>query len=113
MDEESVIMSREETARNKHRNGDNCAVSVYSTFFDKVSGTAPAPRSEGGMCGAVLAARKALEQMGHSAAAFDHEFLRLYGSLKCAELRRGKYPCNDLVGAAARMVDEMIEEKIS
>ena len=26
MDEESVIMTREETARNKHRNGNNCAV---------------------------------------------------------------------------------------
>ena len=95
-------MSREDTARNKHKNGDNCAVSVYSTFYDKISGIAPAPRSEGGMCGAVLAARKALEQMGL--------FLELYGSLKCAELRRGKYPCNDLVGTAARMVEEAMEK---
>ena len=33
-----------------------------------------------------------------------------YGSLKCAELRRGKYPCNDLVGTAARMVEEAMEK---
>ena len=104
-------MSREDTARNKHKNGDNCAVSVYSTFYDKISGIAPAPRSEGGMCGAVLAARKALEQMGLSTEALDQKFLELYGSLKCVELRRGKYPCNDLVGTAARMVEEAMERK--
>ena len=99
-------MSREDTARNKHKSGNNCAVSVYSTFYDKISGIAPAPRSEGGMCGAVLAAEKALSQLGFSTDAFDERFLELYGSLKCAELRRGKYPCNDLVGTAARMVEE-------
>lgn len=103
-------MSREDTARNKHKNGNNCAVAVYSTFYDKISGVAPAPRSEGGMCGAVLAAEKVLEQLGLSKDAFDEKFLEQFGSLKCAELRKGKYPCNDLVGTAAGMVEEMMEK---
>ncbi|MBR1479251.1 MAG: hypothetical protein IJ608_15025 [Lachnospiraceae bacterium] len=102
-------MNREETARNKHRSGNNCAVSVYSTFYDKVSGLAPMPRSEGGKCGAVLSAEKVLSQLGHSTEGFDQKFLELFGSLKCAELRKGKYPCNDLVGTAARMAEEMVE----
>ena len=104
-------MSREETARNKHKSGNNCAVSVYSTFFDKVSGVAPKPRSEGGMCGAVLAAEKVLSQLGHSTEGFDQEFFEMFGSLKCAELRKGKYPCNDLVGTATGMVDEIMENR--
>ena len=59
-------MNREETARNKYRNGNNCAVSVYSAFYDKISGMAPMPRSEGGKCGAVLSAEKVLSQLGYS-----------------------------------------------
>ena len=102
-------MNREETARNKHKSGNNCSVSVYSTFFDKISGTAPAPRSEGGKCGALLAGEKVLSQLGYSTEDLDQKFVEMFGSLKCAELRRGKYPCNDLVGAATRMTDEMIE----
>ena len=64
-------MSREETARSKHKNGNNCAVSVYSSFFDRISGVAPTPRSEGGKCGALLAGEKALSQMGLSTEDFD------------------------------------------
>ena len=101
-------MNREDTARNKHRSGNNCAVAVFSTFYDKISGVAPVPRSEGGKCGALLAGEKVLSQLGYSTSAFDEKFLEQFGSLKCSELRRGKYPCNDLVGAAARMADEMI-----
>ena len=103
-------MNKEETARNKHKNGNNCAVSVYSTFYDKISGIAPMPRSEGGKCGALLAGEKVLEQMGHSTEAFDQKFLERYGSLKCAELRRAKIPCNDLVGTATRLVEEMMNK---
>ena len=104
-------MSREETARSKHKNGNNCAVSVYSTFFDRISGVAPTPRSEGGKCGALLAGEKALSQMGLSTEAFDQEFLQLFGSLKCSDLRKAKIPCSDLVGTAARLVEEMMEQR--
>ena len=104
-------MSREETARSKHKNGNNCAVSVYSSFFDRISGVAPTPRIEGGKCGALMAGEKALSQMGLSTETFDQEFLELFGSLKCADLRKAKIPCNDLVGTAARLVEEMMEQK--
>lgn len=101
-------MNREQTARQRHRGGCNCASSVYGAFSDKVGGSAPAPRSEGGKCGAVLAAEKVLAQMGLDSAAFDAAFLETYGSLKCGELRRARIPCNDLVGAAARLAGDII-----
>ncbi len=102
-------MDRETTAREKHKTGSNCANAVYSTFKDKVSGMAPLPRSEGGKCGAVLSGEKILKKMGIDPTAFDEKFLELYGTLKCAELRKGKYPCNDLVGTSARLVETFIE----
>ena len=99
------IMDREQTARNNHRSGYNCASSVYSVFSDQVSGTAPIPRSAGGKCGAVLAGEKVLRQLGVGTDSFDEKFVSIFGSLKCAELRGGKHPCNDLVGGAAQLVE--------
>ena len=69
-------MSREKEARKRHNNGYSCSSSVYSTFSDLVSGTAPFPRSEGGKCGAVLSAEKILQQLGMSSAEFDEKFIR-------------------------------------
>ena len=100
-------MTREEIARNKHKSGSNCSNAVYSCFSEMVSGTAPAPRSEGGKCGAVLAGEKVLNQLGKDSESFDDQFLELFCSLKCVELRKGKYPCNDLVGTAAKIVEEI------
>ena len=91
-------MNREQTARNNHRSGYNCASSVYASFSDVVSGSAPMPRSEGGKCGAVLAGEKVLGQIGMSTESFDEKFISIFGSLKCAELRRTDRSCNDFVG---------------
>lgn len=102
------IMDREQTARNNHRSRYNCASSVYSAFSDKVSVTAPIPRSEGGKCGAVLEREKVLRHIGMSTDSFDEKFVSLFGSLKCAELRGGNHPCNDLVGGAARLDEEKL-----
>lgn len=101
-------MNREQTARNNHRSGYNCASSVYTAFSDKVLGNAPIPRSEGGKCGAVLAGEKVFRQLGMSIDSFDEKFISLFGSLKCAELRGGKHSCNDLVGGAAQLAEEEI-----
>ena len=101
-------MDREQTARNYHNSGINCANSVYSAFSDKVTGIAPTPRSEGGKCGAVLAGEKILSQLGLDTGSFDEKYMEQFGSLKCAELRKAKHPCNDLVGAATKLVDEMV-----
>ncbi len=102
-------MNYEEAARGSHRNGMNCAMSVYTALGgDKKD--APRPRSEGGKCGAVLAAEQVIMERGlGDPADFDREFLALYGSLKCADLRgfaAGK--CNDYVGTAARMAGNRI-----
>lgn len=94
-------MNREQAAKKKHNSGYSCASAVYSAFNDVVSGTSPIPRSEDGKCGAVLAAEKVLRQLGYNSQAFDQQFVRQFGSLKCDELRRARYSCNDLVGAAA------------
>jgi len=103
-------MSREQTARGAHRSGASCSASVYNAFLDlnPHPGSIPAPRSEGGQCGAVLSACKALREMGADDAAFRQRFLERFGSLKCGELRRSRVPCNDLVGAAARIMEEML-----
>ena len=101
-------MNREQSARKRHNSGYSCSSAVYSAFSDLVTGTAPIPRSEGGKCGAVLAAEKVLKQTGKNTDAFDSKFVEQFGSLKCDELRRAGHPCNDLVGVAARLVDEHV-----
>ena len=47
------MTKHEETARQNHRNGNNCAISVYTAFSDmnENPGSIPAPRSDGGKCG--------------------------------------------------------------
>lgn len=102
-------MSREQTARAAHRSGSNCSASVYNAFsaVNPNPGVCPRPRSDGGKCGAVLAAEQLLREMGVDAD-FDDAFVKRFGALKCAELRRTGVPCNDLVGGAARMVEELM-----
>ena len=105
-------MKHEEIARKNHRAGNNCAVSVYTAFADKNMnpGSIPAPRSDGGKCGAYLAGIKLLGDMEKGdTERFEKEFLSRFGSIKCGELRKSKVPCNDLVGGAADIVDAMIK----
>lgn len=110
--ERSQTMDYEAAARNSHRSGQNCAMAVYGAFrqVNGNSTSAPRPREEDGKCGAVLAAEKVMREMNiGDTAEFDKEFERLYGSLKCADLRgaaTGK--CNDYVGTAAKMVGELL-----
>ena len=104
------ITNREQTARKIHNSGSNCSYAVFSAFSDIATGSAPAPRSEGGKCGAVLSAEKVLQQQGMEIEGFDAEFMEQYGSLKCGELRKARYSCNDLVGTAAKFVGEMIDK---
>ena len=103
-------MDRKQIARKHFESGTNCAGSVYAAFADRVSGSVPAPRSEGGKCGAVLAAEKVLAQMGLDSAAFDEAFLRTYGSLKCGELKRARIPCAELVDTATKLTEAMLGE---
>lgn len=103
-------MNREQAARKKHNSRYSCASAVYSAFNDVVSGASPIPRSEGGKCGAVLAAEKVLKQQGLDITGFEEAFIIQYGSLKCDALRHAGNACNDLVGTAARLASEVMEE---
>ena len=101
----------EETARQSHKMGNNCAVSVYTAFSDvnKNPGSIPAPRSDGGKCGAYLSAVKLLQDMGvEKTEKLEAEFLKRFGSLKCGDLRRNGPGCNNLVGAAAEIVESLL-----
>ena len=52
-------------------------------------GSIPAPRSDGGKCGAYLAAVKLLQDMGiEKTDSLEAEFVRRFGSLKCGDLRK-------------------------
>ena len=105
-------MDHEKTARAAHRSGYSCASSVYKAFSDinKNSSVAPMPRSEGGKCGAVLSAEKVLREMGiQKQEAFEEAFIKEFGSLKCFKLMRSHHSCNDFVGAAARILDTLIQ----
>ena len=113
-------MGYEEEARNNHRNGFNCAMSVYIAYADAMGLTAeqakeaaPKPRSEGGKCGAFLAGKKILEQLKPEAVEeYERGFVALNGQNECSRLvaTHGvlRKSCNDYVGDAARLVDDAL-----
>ena len=113
-------MNYEEAARKNHKSGYNCATSVYLAYAEKLGMTpeearseAPKPRSEGGKCGAFLAGKKILEQLKPEAVdKYEQRYIELNGQTECSRLvaahdALGK-SCNDYVGDAARLVEEML-----
>ena len=113
-------MGYEDKARANHKNGNNCATSLFKAFADQLGITeeeatriAPAPRSEGGKCGGLLAGRRLLEMLKPEAVEeFDKRFHDQNGDDKCASLiikRRlqGKN-CNDLVGETASIIESLL-----
>lgn len=114
-------MGMEENARAYHKSGYNCAMSVYAAYAEKLglSGeearkAAPLPRSEGGKCGAYLAGRKIIEQLKPEAVdEYEKRFLDIYGNTECAKLimMHGlKKNCNNYVGDAARLAEDLLKE---
>jgi hypothetical protein len=113
-------MSYEDKARSNHRNGYNCAMSVYIAYADKLGltdiqarDTAPKPRSEGGKCGAFLAGKAILEKFKPSAIPeYEEMFIELNGQTECSHLVAAhgtlKKSCNDYVGDVARIVGDFI-----
>ena len=105
-------MNHESTARINHRSGYNCAQAVTAAFAEELHTAptramqaAPKPRSAGGKCGAYLAGLAVLNELKPEvASAFTEKFLTENGSTECKVLR-GK--CNDMVGCAARLVEEL------
>ena len=113
-------MDYEAAARKYHQSGNNCAMSVSAAYAEKLGITpeeaikaAPAPRSEGGRCGAFLAGKKILSQLRPEAVPeFEKRFAEINGTTECRALlaSRGarKKSCNDYVGDAARLVEELL-----
>ncbi|MCR5836065.1 MAG: C-GCAxxG-C-C family protein [Lachnospiraceae bacterium] len=113
-------MGYEEIARANHGNGNNCSVSLFRAFADKLgiseeeaAKIAPAPRSEGGKCGGYLAGRKLIEMIKPEAVEeFDNRFLEQNGDDKCANLIKSRRlqgkNCNDLVGETADIIESML-----
>lgn len=104
-------MDHESEARGIHRTGLNCSNSVYRAFsdIDHVGGTPPAPRSIAGKCGALITAQKVLHDLGIDAEdELEHAFEEEFGFVKCVDLKRHRCNCNDCVGVAARLADEII-----
>jgi hypothetical protein len=108
------MIDYETIARNNHKSGMNCAMAVYESLYsrdDKNRTTPPRPRSEGGKCGAVLAAEQYIRENGGGQKEideFEKKFIEKYNHLTCAELRgflSGK--CNDYVGEAAAIIGRM------
>ena len=110
-------MSHEESARKNHRSGFNCAQAVTVAFAGDLGlspiaamQAAPKPRSEGGKCGAYLAGCQLLAQLKPEAAeAFRQRFAEENGAVECGKLRASGVPCNDLVGCAARLAEELVK----
>lgn len=106
------MQNKEQEARAIHRRGSGCSYAVYNVFADvnKKSTRPPMPRLEGGKCGAVLAAEKTLREMGVGRVEeFEARFLAEFGSLKCRDLCRKGVSCNDCVGRAAGIAQELMD----
>ena len=73
----------------------------------------PSPRSEGGKCGAVLAAEKVLKETGaEQIEVFEQRFKEKFGTLNCFELMNTGFDCSDFVGEAAAITEYLIDAKI-
>lgn len=107
-------MNHEDEARRIHRTGFNCSNSMYQAFadVDHAGGNPPAPRSIAGKCGALLTAQKVLRDLGVDAEdELERAFKEEFGYVTCIDLKRHRCSCNDCVGVAARLVDELSASK--
>ena len=104
-------MGHEDTARAIHREGSNCSNSIWQAFADvhDAGGNPPAPRSIDGKCGALLTAQKVLRDLGiDREEELEQAFKEEFGYVMCLELKLHRRSCNDCVGVAARLADEVI-----
>ncbi len=106
---------REDIARGNHKGGNNCAQSVTMAFdrdlglsTEAAAQIAPRPRSDGGKCGAYLAGCQLLQRLKPEAVEeFQRRFREENGAVNCGALRLSGKRCNDLVGCAARLTEEL------
>lgn len=104
--------NHEKEARELKQRGNNCSASLYGAFSKDINigNEYPAPRSIDGKCGALLTALNILEKTGHSdkKEEFEKKFVEKFGYSKCIQLMNYERRCNDYVGEAAKMLDEIL-----
>ena len=106
-------MNHEPEARAIHRTGLNCSNSVDRAFADinAASGNPPAPRSIACKGGALLAAQKVIRDLGiDKEDELERAFEAELGYVKCLDLKRHRRSCNDCVGVATHLADNLIAE---
>ena len=107
------MKNHEQTARLNHRSGYNCSQAVTAAFSPELHlppitaiKLSLKARSAGGKCGAYLAGLQLLLELRPEAMrVFREKFEAENGSTECKVLR-GR--CNDMVGCAARLVEELL-----
>lgn len=109
------MASHEARARELKAQGNNCSTSLYKAFAEdtKLGTNFPEPRSIDGKCGALLTALFILKELGYEdkQEEFEKEFIKQFKFSKCVELMKYEHRCNDYVGVAAKMIDEIINSK--
>ena len=88
---------------------------IMGIYENEAKSSAPAPRSNGGKCGALLAAEMVLDRLSiNGKDELEKRFAAENGAIECSKLRspeiRKIKNCNDFVGSAARLVEEMVSE---
>ena len=105
--------SHEERARELKMQGNNCSTSLHNAFSEdtRLSKDFPAPRSIDGKCGALLTAKKILQETGHAdkIEEFEKEFVKRFGYATCKDLMTHERRCNDYVGESAKIIDEILK----
>lgn len=95
----------ETIARSNHLSGMNCSNALYDAFKYEyeLEGTPPPPRSEGGMCGALLTGIAILKETGNEDKVedFTKAFIDRFRYTKCKDLILHKRVCNDNIGFVA------------
>ena len=108
------MKNHEKRAREIHKQGNNCSTSLNKAFSEdmEISNKYPEPRSIEGKCGALLTAKKILVEIGKDdkIEEFEKEFVKKFGYTKCIDLMSHERRCNDYVGEAAKMIDEILSK---
>ena len=103
----------EKEARENHLNGNNCSISLYKVFKDKlnIQSEAPKPRSIDGKCGAILATEQILREIGKEdyIDEYEKDFLNRFKYVKCIDLMKNDRRCNDYICYSASVIEEYLK----
>jgi len=98
-----------------------CAQSILKSFQDLYDVTEETiveyksfggGRAEGGLCGAVYAAKSLLDHESELATELESQFSKKMGTAKCREIRKAnEFPCVECVRTAASLLQDIAERE--